>query len=256
MTGFYHTIARFYDAENKGKDDDIALYIELAEQYQPNAIMDIGCGTGRVMLPLAERGHTVHGIDNEPAMLQRAEAYRDASPDLRGRVILHQGDVRTYTLDQRFDMILVPYNGLMHFHEQAEQIAVIQRLRQWITADGLLVLDLPNAGEIFATPETDALILDRTFLEPESGHLVMQMSHSQLDRVTQLLRVQWIYDEITADGAVVRTTAPLVLHYYFQSELRLLLERGGFAVEAVYGDTEYNPFEDGSERMIVFARPA
>lgn len=256
MTGFYNTIIRYYDAENKGKDDDIALYLELAEQYQPDAILDIGCGTGRVMFPLAERGYTVHGLDNEPAMLERAEAIRAASPHLRERVILHEGDARTYQLDRRFDMILVPYNGLMHFHNQPDQIAVLDRLRGWLNDDGLLVLDLPNAGEIFATQETDALILDRTFLEPESGHLVMQMSHSYLDRVTQLLRVQWIYDEITADGAVHRTTAPLVLYYYFQSELRLLLERCGFAVEAIYGDTDYNPFEDGAERMIVFARPA
>ena len=70
MAGFYATIARYYDAENTDKNDDVPLYLELAEEHG-GPIMDIGCGTGRVMIPLARAGHEVHGIDNEPAMLVR-----------------------------------------------------------------------------------------------------------------------------------------------------------------------------------------
>ncbi len=255
MNSFYHTIAHYYDAENKGKDDDTALYLELAEQEGAQRIMDIGCGTGRVMVPLADKGYTVHGIDSESAMLEIAERYRAQSPARQHNMVLHLGDVRNYTLDEKFDLMLIPYNGLMHFHTQEEQIGVLKRVRAWTADDGLMVLDLPNAGEVFATPETSALTFERTFLEPDSGHLVMQMSYSYLDRTSQTFRVTWIYDEVTADGTVKRTSAPLVLHYYFYPEVKLLLERSGFEVEAVYGDTEYNPFEDGCERMIVFARP-
>jgi hypothetical protein len=170
-------------------------------------------------------------------------------------MVLHQGDVLTYSLERQFRLTLVPYNGLMHFHDQETQLAALRRLRAWTADDGLLVLDLPNAGEVFATQETDAVMMERTFLEPESGHMVMQQSFSYLDRTQQLLRVTWIYDEITADGVVKRTFAPLVLYYYFFSEVKLLLQMAGFDVEAVYGDTDYGPFEDGCERMIVFARP-
>lgn len=254
MPGFYGTIVRFYDAENSDKTDDIQLYLELAEEYG-GPIIDIGCGTGRVMAPLAQEGYEVHGIDNERAMLDRAERLRQTSPELKQNLHLHHGDVLTYALDKPFKLVLVPYNGLMHFHDQETQIAVLHKLRAWTAPDGLLVLDLPNAGDIFGTQETDAVMMERTFLEPESGHMVMQQSHSYLDRTRQLLRVTWIYDEITGDGTVKRTFAPLVLYYYFYSELRLLLERTGFAVEAVYGDTAYGPFEDGCERMVVFARP-
>jgi SAM-dependent methyltransferase len=254
MPGFYGTIARFYDAENSDKTDDIRLYLELTQEHG-DPIIDIGCGTGRVMIPLAQNGYEVHGIDNEQAMLERAQHLREESPVLKKNMTLHHGDVLTYPLDKQFKLTLVPYNGLMHFHEQETQIAVLKRLRAWTADDGLLVLDLPNAGEVFATQETDAVMHERTFLEPETGHMVMQQSVSYLDRVQQLLRVTWIYDEITADGTVKRTVAPNVLYYYFYPEIRLLLAHTGFRVEAVYGDTEYNPFEDGCERMIVFARP-
>jgi len=118
----------------------------------------------------------------------------------------------------------------------------------------MLVLDLPNAGDVYATEDTDALIFERTFLEPETGHLVMQQSVSMLDRTAQILRVTWIYDEITADGTLKRTFAPLTLYYYFFSEMKLLLAAAGFEVEEVYGGLDYSDYEDGSTRMVIFAK--
>lgn len=254
MAGFYGTIAHYYDAENTDKFDDITLYLELAQQYD-GPIIDIGCGTGRVMIPLAREGYTVHGIDTEMAMLERARRVMDTDQQLASNMILHHGDVLTYDMDTKFGLTLVPYNGLMHFFPQEKQITALQKLRQWTADDGLLVLDLPNAGEVFATQETDAIMYERSFLEPSTGHMVMQQSHSYLDRVDQMLRVTWIYDEITGDGTLKRTVAPLLLYYYFFSEIKLLLAQAGFEVESVYGDVEYGPYEDGCERMLVFARP-
>jgi SAM-dependent methyltransferase len=254
MGGFYSTIAHYYDAENADKKDDLRLYLALAGKYG-GPILEVGCGTGRVMIPLAQEGYQVHGIDSVQAMLDIAERRRSASPTLMKHMVLHHGDVLTYDLDKTFPLVLVPYNGLMHFRDQATQIAVLERLYAWSAQDGLLVLDLPNAGDVFATQETDSVMYERTFLEPQTGHMVMQQSVSYLDRVEQLLSVTWIYDEITGDGLVKRTIAPHVLYYYFYSELKLLLERTGFVVDAVYGDTDNGPFEDGCERMIVCAKP-
>lgn len=254
MPGFYAAVARYYDAENTDKDDDIPFYLRLADMYG-GPVMDIGCGTGRVMIPLALAGYDAHGIDSEFAMLEHAEAYKASNPRVRDRLTFYHGDVRTYPLDRKFKLMLVPYNGLMHFHDQETQLLVLRRLREWTADDGLLALDLPNAGEVFASQDTGALTLERTFLEPVTGHMVMQQSVSALDRAQQLMHITWIYDEITADGSLKRTVAPLVLYYYFLPELRLLLRLTGFEVDAVYGDLDMNPFEDGCERMVVLARP-
>jgi SAM-dependent methyltransferase len=262
MAGFYATVARFYDAENADKTDDIDLYLDLAADFDAAEggplIMDVGCGTGRVMFPLAEAGYVVHGIDSEQAMLDRANARLAAAPTLRERLFLHHGDVRTFTLPPqlRFHLMLVPYNGLMHFHDQATQLAVLRRLRAWTHDDGLLVLDLPNAGDTFGSLDNEALTFERTFLEPETGHLVMQQSVSTLNRTEQLMQVTWVYDEITGEGLVRRTVAPLRLYYYFRSEIALLLGATGFQIDGVYGDTAWGEFGEGSERMVVLARPA
>ncbi len=254
MPGFYATIARYYDAEHTDKTDDLVLYSDLAETYG-GPIFEVGCGTGRVMLHLAQAGYEIHGIDSEIAMLDIARMKLDMFAHVRDKLKFYHGDVLTYDLDKQFKLVLLSYNSLMHFHEQADQLTLLRQLRGWTATDGLLVIDLPNAGEAFAAPDNDNISLERTFIENETGHLVMQQATSYLDRVEQLMHVNWIYDEVDGDGGVSRTLAPVIFRYFFYAEVKLLLQQSGFKVQAVYGDTERGPFEDGCERMIICAEP-
>lgn len=254
MSAFYTTVARFYDAETGDKTDDLLMYSRLAEEYQSD-ILDVGCGTGRVLIHLAQEGYTVHGIDNDRAMLDRLDRKLDHLPHLQANITYYDGDVLTYELDKKYRMILLTYNALMHFQDQETQLQLLTQLRGWLADDGLLVIDLPNAGDVFASQDTEAVLMERTFLEPESGHMVMLQSVSYLDRTSQVLHVDWIYDEIDGEGLVHRTIAPHRLRYFFQPELTLLLKATGFEIAEVYGDTEDGEFADGSERMIVHAKP-
>lgn len=254
---FYNTVARFYDAENADKTDDIDFYLELADEYD-GAILDVGSGSGRVVLPLARAGHTVYGIDNNDPMLQYAQQRIDKQPDAYETLTLVNGDVLDADAlpDVKFGMVLLTYNLLMHFHEQDEQLTLLKRMREVIAPNGVLVIDLPNAGEMFATPDSDEITLERTFIDPQTGHMVLQQAVSTLDRATQFMRVLWIYDEVTGDGTVKRTVAPKLFRYFFPYEVQLLLKLSGFHLEQTYGDTDGTPFEDASPRMIMLATPA
>ncbi|MDZ4763327.1 MAG: class I SAM-dependent methyltransferase [Chloroflexota bacterium] len=253
MTHFYATIARYYDSEHHEQDDDLRLYAALVEEIGSPALV-IGAGTGRVLLRLASRGVTAHGIEIEPEMLRRAEQNIAAAPKLAPRIVLHAGDALTIDLKTMYKTVLIPYNTFMHFHEQDDQIALLKRIKAWLSPDGALIIDLPNAGESFAAQDTGALTLERTFTDIETGHHVMQYSVSSLDRVEQIMEVTWIYDAIADDGSVRRTVAPTRIRYFFLSELTLLLKLAGFELEMVYGDFDGTPFEDGAPRMIVIAR--
>lgn len=250
---FYATIARYYDSEHADKDEDFALYSELASE-QNGPILVIGSGSGRIALHLAGQGHTVHGIEVEGVMLKRAEARLAAEPHLRERVTFHHADALKLNLDLKFALVIIPYNTFMHFLTIEAQLRLLARARQWLLDDGALVIDLPNAGEAFASQDTEAVILERTFLELDSGHLVMQQSSSRLDRTEQVMEVTWIYDEIGEGGALMRTLVPVQLHYFFFNELWLLLEHSGIIVDEVYGDFDRSEFVDGCPRMIVVAR--
>lgn len=252
---FYETIARYYDAENATMTEDLALYRELADE-RGGPVLDVGCGSGRVMLALAQDGVRVVGVDFSAAMLARGRRRLAQQPALASRVTFVEGDALAAELPGPFALILLPYNMLMHFNTQADQLAALRRFRALLAPEGLLVLDLPNAGEAYGAQDDDVLSLERTFIEPESGNRVMQQSVSRLERVSQQFHVTWIYDEIQPDGTLRRTLAPLLLRHVFPAELDLLLALAGLARVTAYGDYDQSPFEEGSPRLIVLAEPA
>jgi SAM-dependent methyltransferase len=255
MSNFYATIARYYDSEHHAQSDDLDLYAALTDEYGDPALI-IGSGTGRVMLHLAQSGHSAHGIEIEPEMMRRALDKLHARPDLSQRLTFHQGDALALPLDAQFRTVLLPYNTFMHFHDQDAQIALLRRARQWTARDGVLILDLPNAGESFAAQDTGAVTLERSFPDLDSGSLIMQQSVSLLDRAEQIMEVTWIYDEVTADGTLKRLVVPVKIRYFFLAEMRLLLKLAGFALADVYGDFDGSPFVDGCPRMVIVAAPA
>lgn len=249
----YGIIARYYDSEHADKDDDLLLYDALAQEIgDPVAI--VGAGTGRIALHLGGAGHRVHAVEIEPRMIERARARLRAMPGIADRVTLHEGDARHLSLPQPARLVIIPYNTLMHFLTVADQRALLSNLRLWLADGGTLVIDLPNPGDAYATPDTEALTLERTFLDLETGLPVMQQSVSRLDRAEGLMHITWIYDRLGEDGMIARTVAPSVIRYFFLNELRLLLTLCGFHHVEAFGDFDQSPYEDGSPRLIVLAR--
>lgn len=251
---FYDNTARFYDAENATYDEDLALYEALADDLGCESALVVGCGTGRVLLALAQTGCRVTGIDISAPMLARAERHLAEQPSLRERVTMIQADARDMPLQEQFRLIVVPFNTFMHFIEQEDQLALLEACRDRLTDDGLLVIDLPNATDAYGSQDEDGLVvLEHTFLEPESAHRVMKQSVSAIDRATQQLNITWIFDELDEHGAVRRTMAPVLLRYVFPAEAELLLQAAGLSLLEIYGDYDQGPFESGAPRMILVA---
>lgn len=252
---FYETIARFYDAENMDLIEDLELFSELADETG-GPIFDVGCGSGRVTLHLAQQGHRIVGLDNSKVMLTRGQQKLEKLPKAKNLITFIHGDALKTELSERFKLIIVSYNSFMHFGEMADQLTALRHFQTMLDDDGLLVIDLPNAGEAFGAQDYGAIVLERSFTEPETGHTVMQQSVSSIDRATQHLFITWIYDELMENGAVHRTLAPLRLRYVFASEMELMLEAAGLQCVELYGDYQRTPFEDGCPRMIVLAEKA
>lgn len=253
MRDWYSEMARFYDAEHEDLIDDLFLYSALlAEVGGP--VLDVGYGTGRVALHLAAEGARVVGVDTSEKMLERARVRLAAYPDLAEQVTFHKISVTEFESAERFGLAVIAYNGFMHLHAQVDQLAALRRIAAALRDDGLLVIDMPNACEAYATDDPPGVAFERTFTEPETGYTVMQQSVSRLDRAAQQLSVTWIYDVIDREGVVRRTLQPVTLRYIFPAEMDLLLMHAGLERVQFYGDYDRSPFADGCPRMIALAR--
>lgn len=249
----FDRFARFYDGEYGTFDADLALYRGFAERAE-GPILELGCGTGRVLLALAEAGFDVVGLDVSSAMIEIALAKAQAL-GVNDRVRLVQGDMRQFELECRFGLIYSAINSFMHLETQADQLAALRCCHRHLLPDGLLVLDLfPPHVEDLANDD-GRLIVQGTWQDPTSGATVIKQYTRQVDLAEQTIHVQFFYDEVFPDRTLRRTIAPFTMRYLGRYEAELLLEKAGFALEAIYGSWEMDPFVSESERMILVASP-
>lgn len=247
----YALLARYYDLENAGFTEDLDFWLELAEAYG-SPVLELGCGTGRVLLNLARRGHAVTGVDNSPEMLARLDARLQTASHrhLAQPPTLLQASMDDFETPQRFRLAIMPFNTFMHLLTPEAQLAALARIRQHLAPGAVLALDVINPAEAYAAQET-GLTLERTFADGD--RTVQQFASVALDRAAQLARITWLYDSTASDGGLQRTIVPLTLRYTFPGEMRLLLERCGFTVTHLYGDYDRSPYADGAPRLLVLA---
>ncbi len=246
----YAQLARYYDLENAAFTEDLDFWLELAEAHG-GPILELGCGTGRVLLHLARRGHAVTGVDNSPEMLARLrQKLAAAARLLAAPPELVEADLSAFTLEQPHALALIPFNTFMHLLTPEAQVAALMNTRRNLKAHAPLVLDILNPVEAYTGAE-QGLTLERTFADGDRS--VQQFAQLSLNRAAQLAHVTWLYDSVGPTGEVQRLTVPLTLRYTFPGELRLLLEKCGFALKHLWGDYDRSPFTDGSPRLIAFA---
>ena len=128
MTTYYTKTARYYDLLNSDQVDDIPLFLEIAKETG-GPILDVGCGSGRILFPFIADGHTAHGIDENSAMISLAEHRAAALPlATQNRLTLIAGDAKQHRLPSKYALILLSYNMLMHFLELEEQLQLLRNL--------------------------------------------------------------------------------------------------------------------------------
>jgi SAM-dependent methyltransferase len=104
-----------YEREHFGEDEDIGFYRSLCRRLAPQKVLELGCGTGRITVPLAELGFEVVGLDSQPEMLRKAEERRlQSRPEIRERLEFIEGDMRTWSGRSDFDLILIPCSSISH----------------------------------------------------------------------------------------------------------------------------------------------
>jgi ubiquinone/menaquinone biosynthesis C-methylase UbiE len=246
----YDDFARYYDADFQGYTDDVPLYRQMA-QRTGGPLIELMCGTGRVLVPLAEDGYHITGVDISPSMLEIARA-RLEQHNLLSSVSLITGDVRSVKLPaQTFALAFVAINSFMHLERVSDQLAALETIRQTLTPDGLLIIDLfnPNPSEIIN--EDNRLILERHY--PLDGRHVYKTVAVDSDIATQTSHVTCFYDETNLTGPMSRRVMHFTLRWLYRYELEHLLARAGFMLKSLYGSYDLERYTSTSERLIALA---
>ena len=250
--------ALFYDHYAPGVEGDIAFYVERARAAD-SPVLELGCGTGRILIPMAEAAVEVVGLDASPDMLALAEHKLAAClPDVRRRVGLVRGDMRDFELARGFGLVTIPYRAFLHNLDADDQLRTLTRVREHLVPGGRLIFNVfdPDVGKLAAGRWLMPAGRRRTFVHPLTGNQVRVQEDFRYDLDRQLVDGAFVFEELdAATGAVVATTrSPLTLRYVFRYEMEHLLARAGFEVDTLFGDFGGSPFRAGGEQVWVTRR--
>jgi SAM-dependent methyltransferase len=235
---------------------DLPMILEVAKQAR-GRIVELGVGGGRVAVPLAQRGHTVTGVDDSRAMLAALAArLAGETHAVRRRVTALRQDLRRLRLPgARFKLALLPFNTFCHFESLADQDRVIAGAAGTLVRGGWLWMSVfrydPGraTGVVRAEPSP---LSDEDPAHPGSRTEVF--FQQTFERAAQVTEARFWLDTVMPDGIVRRQSMQLRLRWFERFELERLLTAHGFAVREVWGDFDGAPFEDSSPQIIVLAQ--
>jgi SAM-dependent methyltransferase len=210
-------------------------------------ILELGCGTGRVAIPLAEDGHEVVGLDRSPAMLARAEKHaRRSGVTLR----LVEADMRSFSLTEAFALVAIPFNTFLMLTPE-ERWACLARCREHLALTGLLAIDMFQPDPERIAGVDGGVREEWTRHDVETGREVTKFSstRSDVDKTT----FRWWYEELDDDGRVVRWQRDATLHFLYRGEAELMFSKAGFEIDALQGDYDGSPVHGRSPKLLVVA---
>ena len=230
---------------------DLDFYVGLAKKYG-GTVLELGCGTGRVLIPTARAGIHITGLDGSERMLDVCRRKLAQEPgDVQSRVALVSADMRNFDLGRRFKLVTVPFRPFQHLLTTNDQLACLACIRRHLADDGRFVLDVfnPDVSKLIPGDEGDE---EPPFEMPDGRTVVRRNKVESVDEDRQLLDAQLIYYVTHPDGREERLVDAFPFRYFFQDEMESLLASAGFQIEALYGDFDGRPVSAERLRELIF----
>ena len=244
----------YYDLLYADKQEDVPFYLNMAKETG-GPVLELACGTGRVLLPLARAGFDVTGLDLSQAMLDKLQAKLDKEPrEVQSRVALKCANMRDYRFSQKFKLVFCAFNSFLLLMTAEDQLACLKTVREYLADDGRLVLNIfaPYYDKLVKKTETSV----HKEKDPETGRDLIATEITRRDWQKQTMNVCQYVDRIGDDGTVRRYPADFSLCWIHNREMHLLLRLAGYEVVAVYGGYDKRPYDYVSGIQVFVARAA
>ncbi|MEX0641851.1 MAG: class I SAM-dependent methyltransferase [Pirellulales bacterium] len=239
-----------YDLVAKDIPYGFDFYVALAREAN-GPVLDIACGTGRILLPCLQAGVDIEGLDLFEPMLKTLRA-KAAALGLSPR--LHQADMSDFSVPRRFALVMIPFNAFIHNMTQEAQIRCLQLCREHLLPGGKLVFDTFFPALEFVSTPPNTRVLEGEIPHPQTGLPIRMYDTRTIDRVAQLFHSLNEIELLAADGSVQTVhRSEDSSRYFYKHEMELLLRIAGFARWEICGDFDRRPLTLETDEMIVSA---
>ena len=246
----FDRFARLYDWEHDRYLADVDVHVAFARRFG-GPVLELACGSGRLLAPLAAAGFNVTGVDSSAAMLERARQ-RLATRGLQAQLV--QQRIEALKLDAQYRTIIVGLDSFGLLVSRDDQLGALRAARHHATHDGRLILDLANGNLRGASEPPEEMLHDLTMPDPETGRPITKFILRRPRPADQLDELMFFYDEQDERGYLKRSMVELRLRWFTRFELELLLQAAGWQIDELYGGYDLADFGPDSERLLIVAR--
>ncbi len=228
---------------------DLDFYLRLARKYG-DPILELGCGTGRILIPLAKAGFRVWGVDTSEGMLEVLKKKLKKEPKrIRENITIKKSDTRNFSLGEKFRLAIIPISTFQHLLTEKDREACVKSVYEHLEKGGIFVVDVFDFN-----PEHPQNTLVHHVTTKKGERTISKSSMTSFDHERKLSKVTFFIDTTGKDGRLRRTTVDFEMKWVFRDELKKLLEENGFRVIEIYGDYNFEPYKNQWKRMIFVAK--
>jgi SAM-dependent methyltransferase len=246
----FDTFARLYDWEHDRYLLDVDVHLGFARRFG-GPVLELACGTGRLLGPLALAGFAVTGVDSSKAMLERARQRLDR---LGTQATLVEQRLERLELEERFRTIVLGLDSFGLLVGREDQLRALRAAKAHATHDGRLILDVANGNLRGGNEMPEELLHDLTLPDPDTGRPITKFILRRPRPAEQIDELMFFYDEQDERGYLRRSTVELRLRWFTRFELELLLQTAGWQIEELYGNYDLEPYGPQSDRLLIVAR--
>ena len=254
-TSAHYENPAYYTKTYKSRLEDVRYYVDLA-RAQSGPVLEYGCGNGRITIPMARTGTFVVGLDRSAEMLSNLRArLREEDDDVRARISMKRGDMRTAKIDRRFPLVFCPFNAFLHLYTRQDVEQFLARVHTHLAPRGEFVFDvsMPEPAELARDPAR-AYRTPRFRYPSEDGKTETVVRYSERFDYDKLRQVLFVAMEFApADGGEPWMT-PLAHRQFYPQELEALLHYNGFEIDKFCGDFDGVPVANDSTTLLIHAR--
>lgn len=241
----------YYDKTYRSRRWDVEYYVRLA-RLSGGPVLEYGAGNGRIAMPIARAGVDVVAVDLSEPMLEDFRASLEREPaEVKRRVRVVQGDMRTARVRRRFPLVIAAFNTILHLYTRQDMEQFLAHVRAHLAPRGRFVFD-------FSVPRGDELVRDpeRSYgapriRHPTTGQLVRYAERFEYDPVRQVLLV-WM--DFKPEGGGKSWSVPLTHRQFFPREIEALLHYNGFGDMVWTADFSDQPPDESVDSMVVSCR--